>query len=1117
MQRVLLCAGLVGTAIALLESAQAQVVPDGTLNTTVTSSGNVFTITNGTVRGSNLFHSFGQFSVPTNGAANFELGNTPGISTVFGRVTGGSPSSIDGTIRTLLNNSPTPTPVDLFLLNPSGILFGANARLAISGSFVGTTADRIRFENGVEFPATAIEPPLLVQTAPIGLQFGTNPGAIVNRSPNLAVRPQQTFALIGGEVAFEGGRIAAPNGRVELGSVSPTATPETVRLDRSDGTVRFDFSTAPSQGGVSLTNGRVDVSAARTGDIAVHGRTVTLSAGSRLTANVNATGSTSVRSGDIMINALDAVRVDDSLISGEVTQNSVGNLGNITINTGTFSAIRGGQISSQTRSQGNAGNITISARETVTFAGQNNTPTFSGIQNRVRSTGIGNAGDITINAKVLEMLDGAYIATNTGGRGNAGNITFNVRDTITLRGVDREGDGNLLEAAVSQGGVGNGGSINITARSMNHQDGAQIFTGINAGGRGNGANLTITLQDSLRLSGQDRSEGSSFVGVVASGATGNAGSIQVSANTIEATDGGYISASTQGNGNGGNITLNAVDRITFSGFDQGGRSSRISSNAGSLTNPGRTANTSGSGGKITLTTNAFSLSNGALIRSGVSNQGNGGTITVNANTVDLSSGGQLYSSTLSASKAGDINLNVRDRVTLSGSRSSTEGSITVADPLATGTEILSGIYANATRRSNQPADQQITGQGGSVQITANRLDVFDRAQINVSNPESGNAGNLTIHSNSLLLDSGASLTANVVSGEQGNIAIATQDLLMQNSSITTNTAGSGNAGQINLTASRATLANSQISSQSTGSGNAGTLSIAAQAVTLDRASKLTTESTNAGQAGNVLVQADQVSLQNNSEITSRSRGTGNGGTIEIRANRLSLSQGSVLNAQTASGDGGNILLTLTTLLTLNNQSLLSAEAGGSGNGGNIGIQADYILGSGNSDMIANAERGRGGNIQITTQGMFGLAFRDLQNPQTVPTNDITASSEFSVNGTVQIDVLSIDPNSGLVELPNVLVDPSQQIAQGCQANPGSRFVITGRGGVPTNPMETVSYTPSLWSDLRAHSSSQTAAVQAPERLALFVEASSWQRNSTTGNVELVAGHSLASHSATCAL
>ncbi len=69
------------------------------------------------------------------------------------------------------------------------------------------------------------------------------------------------------------------------------------------------------------------------------------------------------------------------------------------------------------------------------------------------------------------------------------------------------------------------------------------------------------------------------------------------------------------------------------------------------------------------------------------------------------------------------------------------------------------------------------------------------------------------------------------------------------------------------------------------------------------------------------------------------------------------------------------------------------------------------------------------------------------------------SSQFNVNGTVDINNFGVDPNSGLVELPANLTDSSQKIARGCADTSGSSFVATGRGGVPQNPNQ------QIWSDV----------------------------------------------------
>ncbi len=189
----------------------AQIIPDGTVNTQVNTNGNVAEITRGEIRGSNLFHSFQDFSVPTGNEAFFNNAND--ISNIFSRVTGGKISNIDGLIRA--NGS-----ADLFLINPAGIIFGENARLDIGGSFYSSTASSILFEDG-EFSATDLEtPPVLTINAPIGLNLRDNSGNIINQSINdnvgLRVNSGETISFTGGEIIFDAGKASAPGGKVEV-------------------------------------------------------------------------------------------------------------------------------------------------------------------------------------------------------------------------------------------------------------------------------------------------------------------------------------------------------------------------------------------------------------------------------------------------------------------------------------------------------------------------------------------------------------------------------------------------------------------------------------------------------------------------------------------------------------------------------------------------------------------------------------------------------------------------------------------------------------------------------------------------------------------------------------
>jgi large exoprotein involved in heme utilization and adhesion len=243
---------------------------------------------------------------------------------------------------------------------------------------------------------------------------------------------------------------------------------------------------------------------------------------------------------------------------------------------------------------------------------------------------------------------------------------------------------------------------------------------------------------------------------------------------------------------------------------------------------------------------------------------------------------------------------------------------------------------------------------------------------------------------------------------------------------------------------------------------------------------------------------------------------GQAGNLTIIANSLTLNQGSITAETGTSGaeGGANITLKGLDLLLMGNESLISANALGTANGGNITIDSKFIVatpptGSEGSDIVANAVNGDGGRVNITTEGLFDTDFR----PRRTPLNDITASSETGAAGVVSITTPNVDPSRGLGELPTNLVDAQGLIDRSCTAGRGSAFnssfTVTGRGGLPSNPLEplnsdaVVSNWVSLDSEQENPDSAATNTNPASTTPNQIVEAQGWVKT-PDGRVILVA-------------
>ncbi|WP_375510050.1 filamentous hemagglutinin N-terminal domain-containing protein [uncultured Nostoc sp.] len=590
------CQGLgLATATAIVfsgNSAIAQITEDVTLptNSQVEKQGNAITIiTGGTLSqdGSNLFHSFKEFSVLPGTTAEFR--NTESVQNIISRVTGKSVSNIEGIIKAKYK-------ANLFLINPNGIIFGNNASLEIGGSFVASTASSLNFTNGTKFSATDPQtPPLLTVSVPNGLQFGTTAAPIRNKSQasslysdktnvtinifkqpvGLQVQQGKTLALVGGDITLEGGNLTAASGRIELGSVASNSLVSLKSTDQGwvlgyQGTQKFQ--------NIQLLHPTVNGS-----DIS-----------SPSTVDVSGKGGGSIQ---VQANSIELIGDSVSLIS-QTTGDQDGE--DITISSGKLIVQDGAQVLTSTTGQrGKGGNLSINASESVALIGNSTTPDGTIFSSGIFSTtaGGGRAGDITINTKRLRIQDGATISTESSGTpsmsqfraatGNAGNLTINASESVEIKGKPKIGDPSSIFASTL--GSGNAGQITISTQKLIIEDKAVI-------------NVNSQLLKSLMYEG----------GVPNLGSAGN---LTVSAGFILLDTNGKLTSDSQ-SGQGGNISLQVRDLLLMRGNSQISTNAEGEKTGGNITinapngflvatpleNNDITANANfGSGGKITIT------------------------------------------------------------------------------------------------------------------------------------------------------------------------------------------------------------------------------------------------------------------------------------------------------------------------------------------------------------------------------------------------------------------------------------------------------------------------------------------------------------------------------------
>lgn len=362
------------------------------------------------------------------------------------------------------------------------------------------------------------------------------------------------------------------------------------------------------------------------------------------------------------------------------------------------------------------------------------------------------------------------------------------------------------------------------------------------------------------------------------------------------------------------------------------------------------------------------------------------------------------------------------------------------------------------------------GDGGTASIAAGNIHLLDGGSIVTTTFGSGNSGELSIEATESITIAGAGSTPAIKSnigsssfsllgGDANQVSVHTPRLTLDRSgTISANTFGTGDAGSVMVNASELI----RIRGYANGQDTLPLSSISSAALESDAVLRrfIGLDLRVTGDGGNVEIATPNLMITDGAQITVRNDGTGNAGDrLQIEADEIVLEGGSI-NAITQTGNGGNIMLTAN-VIGLADQSSINTETSGGGNGGNIILDSSVIFGINNSDIVANALGGNGGNVFVRTQGLFGLEFRNERTDQ----SDITASSEFGLQGTVKIVTLDIDPVTDSRIALTTVVD-TQQVETHCSMAHGSRFNIVGRGGLPLGP-DAYGGSDRPWSDILA--------------------------------------------------
>ena len=961
IQKVFWLIGIISLFPAFLVSAtHAEVVLDGTLGQKGAVSGPNYVITDkmGSRAGSNLFHSFQTFNINTDESGTFTGPNS--VQNVIGRVTGGTSSLIDGRLGCSIPGA------NLFLINPYGMMFGPNATLDVNGSFHASTADYLLLGDAGRFDAVHPEQSVLTVDPPSAFGFLDDTAAPIKVDGSYLKVPEgETLSLVGGDITLRDATLYAPGGEIDLVSVA------------SSGEVTF----GASGPGVDSFE----------------------------------------RLGDINITRSDAdhMKIDDTEI-GDVDVSEGG--GVIYVRGGDF-YVDGGHVLANTRGASDkVGGIDFQVRETIALSNR--------AELQSMAVGMGDAGDILLSAANVFLTNGVDINTHTSSAGGrAGDITIKAKNKIVITGSNTELDTQSY-------GKGDAGNVVLEGAEISLTDGTDInTTGSSSGGKGGDVNISAT--SGITVSGADTSiqtktYGSGDAGditlegmivSIAEGtnidastrSSGKGGQIDITAKKVLLSEGSKINSSTyskeKGAGNAGNITIDANESVSISGYYSDGtaHNSAISTNTFGK----------GEGGDISIITPKLNMTWGKITsQAQTKSEGNAGSIHMNVGELNMKEFAQISTTSWGAGNGGNIAINASEAVSISGYYTETIGDRFWV--------WYSGIFANTNSE----------GAAGNVSLTAPLLSLSNMAQIQSLTHGEGNGGFCSLSVGDLEITGGSQVTVGTTNiGSAGDLEVNASGTVYISGRKSFSPSFSFNSGIF-----------SGSNFNGNNSGTPGNITLNASSLIVENSGTISSSTYGDGDAGKVKVDCNDLSLRNGGSIQSKSTGSGNAGNLTIHVNNLLSIENSSITTSSTKSLGGNIEIAAGVIQLTNGAGIMTSVNSGEGKGGNVNINAPTLVLLEESNIKANADQGYGGDITINADAVFKS-----------PDSDITASSQvhgkegkISVNSPVQ------DIVNAMVPLRESFLSADELLPERCETRDPEQagsFVVDSDEGLPPRPDE----------------------------------------------------------------